>query len=142
MADEQEAPRVLAMDMNGNPLREGDLVMILLEKPALVGFITEMQTPSVLTSKAEQAPGIMVVNGRISIPFDPRRAQYLRQTAKLVNPGAENFVNKIMDKLKGPGGEPPTKLTFVKPQQNEGAEQQSPDPLPNVSTPVEEAPKV
>jgi hypothetical protein len=81
--------------MNGNGLREGDLVIVLLEKPVLVGFITAIKEPSVLTARDKNPPGVLTVTGTISIPFAPNQIQFLRQTAKLVDPRSEALVNAL-----------------------------------------------
>jgi|HubBroStandDraft_2_1064218.scaffolds.fasta_scaffold148610_2 hypothetical protein len=95
MATNSEEALSLLKDMNGNSLREGDLVMVLLEKPVLVGFIAEIREPSVLTSRDKNPMGVMTVKGQISIPFNPKQIQFLRQTAKLVDPRAEALVAAI-----------------------------------------------
>lgn len=100
MAEDTQEVNSLLKDMNGNSLREGDLVMVLLEKPVLVGFITKLHTPSILTSKDKSQPGIMTVTGTVSIPFNPRSASFLQQAAKLVDPRAENLVNAIADSFR------------------------------------------
>jgi hypothetical protein len=86
--------------MNGNILREGDLVMVLLEKPALVGFINKINTPSILTNRDKNPIGTMTVAGTITLPFDPSKINILRQTAKLVDPNSETLINAIMSGAK------------------------------------------
>jgi hypothetical protein len=86
---------ILLRDMNGNALRQGDLVMVLLEKPILVGFITEIKEPSIIDPKEKNAPGVVVITGTTRIPFAPRRLQILGQTVKLVDPRAEALVDAI-----------------------------------------------
>ncbi len=85
----------LLKDMNGNNLRQGDLVMVLLEKPVLVGFVSEIKEPSILTSRDKNPPGVLTVTGTIKIPFAPNVLQILRQTAKLVDPRSEALVDAI-----------------------------------------------
>lgn len=97
--DQTEERASLLRDMNGNALREGDLVMVLLEKPVLVGFISEIKEPSVLTTRDKNPPGVLTVTGTIKIPFAPNQLQILRQTAKLVDPRAEGLINAITDSV-------------------------------------------
>lgn len=89
---------VLLHDMNGNELREGDLVMVQLEKPMLIGFITKVDEPSILTK--EKRPGVVTVTGTVRLPFVPRQRQIMGQVAKLVNPAAEAFVNKLSESIR------------------------------------------
>ena len=93
--DKTEERTSLLRDMNNNTLRQGDLVMVLLEKPMLVGFISEIVEPSIITSRDKNQPGVLVVTGTIKIPFAPNVLQILRQTAKLVDPRAEALVDAI-----------------------------------------------
>lgn len=81
-------------DMNGNSLRDGDLVMVLLEKPVLVGIV-QLTTPSALLAKDKNPFGVIKVIGNVSIPFDPAKMQIMRQIAKLVDPRAEALVEAI-----------------------------------------------
>ena len=90
--DQEQEKVSLLRDMNGNALREGDLVMVLLEKPVLVGFISEIKEPSVLTTRDKNPPGVLTITGTIKIPFAPNVLQILRQTAKLVDPRSEALV--------------------------------------------------
>ncbi|SRR5260370_34478111 len=96
--DKEEGQVVLLHDMNSNELREGDLVIVLLEKPILVGFISKIEEPSILTK--EKRPGIITITGATKLMFIPRQPQYLQNVAKLVNPHAESFVNAIADKIR------------------------------------------
>ena len=100
MTDIEQEVTSLLRDMNGNVLREGDLVMVILEKPVLVGFITKINTPSIITGANKSQPGIMSVAGTVSIPFNPRQVNLLQQTAKLVDPRAETLVNAIADSVR------------------------------------------
>ena len=98
MAINTEEEKVnLLHDMNSNELREGDLVMVLLEKPILVGFITKIDEPSVLTK--EKRPGIITVTGTTKLMFAPRQIQYMQQVAKLVDPRANALVNAIAEQV-------------------------------------------
>ena len=94
-SDQTEERASLLRDMNNNALRKGDLVMVLLEKPMLVGFISEIVEPSIVTARDKNQPGVLVVTGTIRIPFAPNVLQILRQTAKLVDPRAEALVDAI-----------------------------------------------
>lgn len=93
--DQKEERASLLRDMNGNSIREGDLVMVLLEKPVLVGFVSEIKEPSVLTSREKNPPGVITVTGTIKIPFAPNQLQILRQTAKLVDPRSEALIDAL-----------------------------------------------
>ena len=93
--DQTEERASLLRDMNMNQLREGDLVMVLLEKPVLVGFISEIKEPSVITSRDKNQPGVLTITGTVKIPFAPNVLQILRQTAKLVDPRAEALVDAL-----------------------------------------------
>lgn len=77
--------------MNGNVLREGDLVMVLLEKPVLTGFVTKIET-SLL---GKEPHGVITVTGTIRMQFDPRKPQIMRQTAKLVDPRSEALIQEL-----------------------------------------------
>jgi hypothetical protein len=90
---EEEGKVNLLRDMNSNDLREGDLVLVLLEKPILVGFITQIDEPSVLTK--EKRPGVITVTGTVKLPFVPRQLQYMQQVVKLVDPRANALVNAL-----------------------------------------------
>jgi hypothetical protein len=96
---EQEAPAKLR-DMNGNPLRQGDLVMVLLEKPMLVGFITEINEPSILTTRSKDQIGVITVTGTVKLMFKPTEIQMMRQMAKLVDPNSEALISAIMQHAK------------------------------------------
>ena len=98
--NQTEERSVYLRDMNGNVLRQGDLVMVLLEKPVLVGFISEITEPSILTTRDKNPPGVLVVTGTIRIPFAPNVVQILRQTAKLVDPRSEALVGALMQHVK------------------------------------------
>ena len=96
MATDQTKERAsLLRDMNGNVIRQGDLVMVLLEKPVLVGFISSIEEPSILTSRDKNPPGVLTITGTIKIPFAPNVLQILRQTAKLVDPRSEALVDAL-----------------------------------------------
>lgn len=88
--------------MNGNALREGDLVMVLLEKPVLTGFVTKIET-SLL---GKEPHGVITVTGTIRMQFDPRKPQIMRQTAKLVDPRSEQLVNALADAANKAGLRP------------------------------------
>jgi len=101
MATDQKEEKVsLLRDMNGNSLREGDLVMVLLEKPVLVGFIAEIKEPSILTNRDKNPVGVLTVKGQISLPFQVNQLTFLRQTAKLVDPRSEALVAAITQMAK------------------------------------------
>ncbi len=90
--------KIYLVDMNGNELREGDLVMVQLEKPMLVGFITKIDEPSILTK--EKRPGVMTVTGTVRLAFIPRQRQSMGQIAKLVDPRAKSFVAAIAEQVR------------------------------------------
>ena len=135
--DQEQEKISLLRDMNGNVLREGDLVMVLLEKPVLVGFISEIKEPSVLTSREKNPPGVLTVTGTIKIPFAPNQLQILRQTAKLVDPRAEALVDAITKHVNaGAAG-------IELPPKKEASEKTTgPSLVPDASTVENEVPKV
>jgi hypothetical protein len=90
----------LLRDMNGNVLRKGDLVLVMLEKPILVGFIADIKEPSILTNRDKNPVGVVTVQGSVRLPFKPNQVQILAQTAKLVDPRAESFVNALAQQVK------------------------------------------
>ncbi len=97
---ETEEKVSLLRDMNGNPLREHDLVMVLLEKPVLVGFISEIKEPSILTNRDKNPVGVITVTGTIKLQFKPNEVQFMRQTAKLVDPRSDALVNSLMNDVR------------------------------------------
>ena len=117
MATDQTKERAsLLRDMNGNVIRQGDLVMVLLEKPVLVGFISSIEEPSILTSRDKNPPGVLTITGTIKIPFAPNVLQILRQTAKLVDPRAEALVDAITKRVNAGAADvelPPKKEPVV-----------------------------
>ena len=87
-------------DMNGNALREGDFVMILLDKPILVGFVTEIREPSVITSRDKNPPGIITITGTVRLPYQGNVLQVFRQVAKLLDPRSEGLVQALLNHAK------------------------------------------
>lgn len=86
-------------DMNGNLLREGDLVMVMLDKPFCTGYITSIDVPSILSAgKANPTTGIISVQALVRMAFDPRVMQVMRQVAKVVDPRAEALLAHMMNK--------------------------------------------
>lgn len=148
MADVTEEKIILLRDMNGNPLREGDLVMVILEKPLLVGFITELKEPSILTNRDKNPMGVMTVSGTIRLPFPPNQMHILKQTAKLVDPHSDALINALMNKSKEQREaagmklpDPPTLTPVAKPNGKEPEATTAPGPVLVTPAPVTDDPK-
>ena len=130
--DQTEERPIYLRDMNGNALRQGDLVMVLLEKPVLVGFISEITEPSILTTRDKNPPGVLVVTGTIRIPFAPNVVQILRQTAKLVDPRSETLVAALMHRSQASAAD----IKLPPPEDKKEAEQQpGPSLVPDAIVP-------
>jgi hypothetical protein len=135
--DQTEERLVLLRDMNGNALRQGDLVMVLLEKPVLVGFISEIAEPSILTARDKNPPGVITITGTIKLPFAPNVIQILRQTAKLVDPRSEALVNALTQHVNA------SHADVELPTKKEAEPKPGPSLVPSSAAPtVEEVPKV
>lgn len=92
MASDQEQVAGKVTDMNGNKLRKGDLVMVILDKPMLTGFITNIEEKLLQKNPI----GVITITGTLRIPYRPDVPQVLGQTAKLVDPRGEALVAAMM----------------------------------------------
>lgn len=115
--DKQEERSSNLIDMNGNKLHEGDLVMVILDKPCVAGYIVKIEEPSVLVPTKQQKPGILRVHGIVNIAFQPGRPKLIGHIAKLVHPMSEAIVDAVAKDVEVRRDEvgPPNPTQNVKP---------------------------
>jgi hypothetical protein len=102
MDTKQEEVASPLRDMNGNVVREGDLVMVILDKPCVAGYVVSVREPSVLTPTKQQQPGVITIHGIVSIGFRPGQVTILGNVAKLVHPQSDAIVEAVADAVKKP----------------------------------------
>jgi len=100
--DKQEEVASLLKDMNGNSVREGDLVMVILDKPVVAGYVVAVKEPSLLVPNKQPQPGVVTIHGIVNIGFRPGQLTILGNVAKLVHPQSEAVVDAIADAVKKP----------------------------------------
>lgn len=98
--DKQEEVNSPLRDMNGNIVREGDLVMVILDKPVVAGYVVSVREPSVLTPTKQQQPGVVTIHGIVNIGFRPGQITVLGSVAKLVHPQSQALVDSIAEQTK------------------------------------------
>lgn len=81
------------LDMNGNKLRVGDLVMVHLQRPFVMGNIVDITTPSILTK--DLSMGVVTIQAMVQLTYDPRKPQILQSVAKMVDPRSEAIVEAL-----------------------------------------------
>ena len=98
---EQEVASLLK-DMNGNSVREGDLVMVILDKPMVAGYVVAVKEPSLLVPNKQTQPGVVTIHGIVNIGFRSGQLTILGNVAKLVHPQSEAVVDAIAESVKKP----------------------------------------
>lgn len=100
--DKQEEVNSPLRDMNGNTIREGDLVMVILDKPVVAGFVVSVREPSVLTPRKEQQHGVVTIHGIVNIGFRPGQITIMGNVAKLVHPQSQAIVEAVAEGVRKP----------------------------------------